>query len=86
MEETYSTQDIWLGSLFLTESDAQLVKVQTGINGRKTVTFSFRGEGLSRLADMFHRQEALGNIAQIREKINFLRDVLFQNLSKVQIR
>ena len=76
MQETYSTQDLWLGSLFLIESDAELIKVQTGINGRKNVTFSFQGEGLGRLADMYYRQEALGNVAQIREKINLLRDIV----------
>ena len=78
MQETYSTQDIWLGSLFLSKSDAQLIKVQNGINGRNSITFSFRGKGLSRLADMYHRREALANVVQIREKINLLRDLLFQ--------
>ncbi|MEW5816161.1 MAG: hypothetical protein AB1798_12300 [Spirochaetota bacterium] len=78
MTETYSTQDIWLGSLFLTESDAQLTQVQTGVTGHSTVTFSFRGKGLSRLADMYHKQEALANVVQIREKLNLLRDILFQ--------
>jgi len=86
MKETYSTQDLWLGSLFLTESEAELIKVQLGINGHKSVTFSFRGEGLSRLAEMYHSREALANVAQIREKINFLRDLLFQNLSRVKAR
>ena len=78
MKETYSAQDIWLGSLFLTKPGVELIRVQLGINGRKSVTFSFRGEGLSNLADMYHRQEALANVVQIREKINLLRDILFK--------
>jgi hypothetical protein len=78
MIETYSTQDIWLGSFILNKADAELIRVQTGINGRHTVTFSFRGEDLSALADMYHRQDALANVTQMREKINFLRDILFK--------
>ena len=63
----------------VTESDAELVKVQAGINGRSTVTFSFRGESLSHLADMYHNEQALANVAQMREKLNLLRDILFKS-------
>ncbi len=78
MKETYSTQDLWLGSLFLSETEAELTRVQTGVTGRQTVTFSFQGENLSYLADMYHRQQALANVTLMREKINFLRDILFK--------
>ena len=78
MIETYSTQDLWLGSFFLSETEAELTRVQTGVTGRNTVTFSFQGEDLSALADMYHRQDALANVTQMREKINFLRDILFK--------
>lgn len=78
MPEIYATSDIWLGGMFLAETDAELIDVQVSRNGRETVSFSFRGQNLSQLAKSYCQREALANVAQLREKINVLRDLIFQ--------
>jgi hypothetical protein len=55
------------------------VRIQADGNARPLITFSFRGEDLSRLADRYHRGEVLANLVQVRDKINLLRDILFKN-------
>ncbi len=79
MPELFSTSDIWLGAYFLSESNAQLADVQVSRNGRETVSFSFQGEELTQLARTYCEEEALANVAQLREKINLLRDLIFQS-------
>jgi hypothetical protein len=79
MPERYSTSDLWLAALFLSETNAQLIDVQLMRNGRQTVFFTFCGENLSRLAQAYCQEKALANVTQLREKINDLRDVLFQH-------
>ena len=79
MSEVYSTADIWLGGLLLAETDAELIDVHQSRNGRETVTFTFRGRNLSKMAQAYCREEALGNVTQIRIKINELRDLIFQH-------
>ena len=78
MSELYSTSDIWLGSLLLAETDAELVKVQVSRTGRETVTFCFKGNDLYRMAEAYCRNDALANVTQLRAKINDLRDLIFQ--------
>ena len=82
MQDRYETPDFWLGGLFLTKTDARLVEVQINRNGRTTVTFSFEGENLSQLARAYCNQEAVANVTQLREKINHLRDHIFQARAK----
>ena len=77
-EELYSTSDIWLGALFLCESDAQLDDIQINNNGRETVFFSFKGEELTELARSYCRNEALANVTLLRKRLNDLRDLIFQ--------
>lgn len=78
MPEYYSTSDLWLGALLLAETDAELVDVQFTRNGRETAMFSFQGEGLSQMAKAYCNNEALANVAQLRTRINDLRDLIFQ--------
>jgi len=82
MSELYSTSDIWLGAYFLTESNAQLKDVQVNRNGREGVSFSFQGEELTQLAKTYCQEQALANVIQLRTKINFLRDIIFQSKKK----
>ena len=78
MSEQISIQDIWLGGLYLAESDAKLVDVQVNGNGRKTVIFSFKGDKLSEISRAYCNGEALANVTQLRAEINRLRDLIFQ--------
>ena len=80
--EVYSTNDLWLGSLFLTETDAELIDVSFAQNGRNTVTFSFEGENLSKLAKDYSKQVAIANVSHLRKKLNHLRDLIFQHKSR----
>ena len=78
MPEIYATSDIWLGALFLSENDAELVDIQVSRAGRETVSFAFRGPNLAQLANSYCQHQALANVVQLREKINVLRDLIFQ--------
>ena len=78
MSEQVTIQDIYLGGLLLTETNAELVDVQVNGNGRKTVIFTFRGEGLSRMSRAYCNGEALANVTRLRAEINRLRDLIFQ--------
>ena len=82
MREMYPTRDIWLGSLFLTESKVSLVDVQVSKNGRENITFIFHGEGLTRIAEAYCKEQAVANINQLRDKLNVLRDLIFQARKK----
>ncbi len=75
--ERYSTSDLWLGALFLSETDARLVDVQLTRNGRETVFFTFSGKDLSRFAQAYCQDKALANVSKLRSKMNDLRDLIF---------
>lgn len=78
MCEIYATSDIWLGAVLLTATDAELIEISRARNGRETVTFSFQGEDLGRLAKAYCQEKAMANVADLRREINRLRDLLFQ--------
>ena len=78
-EELYSTSDIWLGATLLCETDANLEDFQVSRNGRTTVMFSFRGKDLSRIAQEYCNERILANVVELRSRLNFLRDVIFQS-------
>lgn len=82
MSEIYNTQDIWLGSVLLCESNAKLEDVQISRNGRETVSFCFRGENLNALAKSYCEEEAVANVAELRRQMNFLRDIIFASKKK----
>jgi len=80
--EWYSTSDLWLGALLLSETEAELIDLQISRNGRETVFFTFSGENLSRMAQSYCSNKALANVTQLRRKMNDLRDLIFQAREK----
>jgi len=76
--EIYATSDIWLGAILLAEADAELIDVQLSRNGCETVTFSFQGGDVSRVAKAYGKEEAIANVSRLRREINHLRDLIFQ--------
>ncbi len=78
-EEVYNTSDMWLGSVLLCETDARLDDFQVSRNGRTTVMFSFRGQNLSQVAKEYCNERIQVNVVELRSKLNFLRDVIFQS-------
>ena len=79
MIELLASSDIWLCSFLLCETEAKLVNLQKNINGINTIEFSLKGENLSILADSYYKQEALANVVELRNKLNFLRDIIFES-------
>ena len=78
-DEKYSSSDIWLCAVFLCLSDAKLIDFQVSHNGRRTVMFTFCGKGLSRIAQQYCDEQIQTNVVQLRARLNFLRDVIFQS-------
>ena len=83
MSEQLTTQDVWLGSVLLTKSNAKLVDVQVNGNGRKTVIFSFKGDNLSEISRAYCNGEAQANVTRLRIELNRLRDHIFQARQRV---
>ena len=79
MLETLNTSDLWLGGYILSESDAELKDVQISFEGRESVLFNLQGENLSELVKSYYKQEALANVIELRSKLNFLRDIIFES-------
>ncbi|WP_372365548.1 hypothetical protein [Candidatus Uabimicrobium sp. HlEnr_7] len=79
MSETLTTCDLWLGGYILSESDAELKDVQVSFEGRESILFSIKGEDLNELAKSYYKQEALANVIELRAKLNFLRDIIFES-------
>ena len=79
MLETLNTSDLWLGGYILSESDAELKDVQISFEGRESILFNLQGENLSELAKSYYKQEALANVIELRSKLNFLRDIIFES-------
>jgi len=85
MLETLNTSDLWLGGYILSESDAELKDVQISFEGRESILFNLQGENLSELAKSYYRQEALANVIELRSKLNFLRDIIFESRKQRKI-
>ena len=79
MLETLNTSDLWLGGYILSESDAELKDVQISFEGRESILFNLQGENLRELAKSYYKQEALANVIELRSKLNFLRDIIFES-------
>ena len=78
MKEIYSTSDLWLGSLFMSEAKAKMVGVHSTGEARPTIVFSFCGEDLSWLAKKYCQGQAQANVSRLRLQLNALRDLIFQ--------
>ena len=77
-KEIYATSDIWLGAVLLAETNAELIDVHLSKNGNETVTFSFQGGDVSRVAKAYGDEEAIANVSRLRREINHLRYLIFQ--------
>ena len=79
MQETFITADLWLSATLLSETNATLQNIQISRSGRESVNFIFQGENLSKLAQDYCDEQVVANVIQLRNKINFLRDIIFQS-------
>ena len=79
MSETLTTCNLWLGALVLSESNAELKDVKISFEERESILFVFSGEELTQLANSYYNQEALANVVDLRNKLNFLRDIIFES-------
>lgn len=79
MLETLNTSDLWLGGYILSESDAELKDVQISFEERESILFNLQGKDLSELAKSYYNQQALANVVELRNKLNFLRDIIFES-------
>ncbi|GJM17589.1 MAG: hypothetical protein DHS20C13_29160 [Thermodesulfobacteriota bacterium] len=82
MSEVYSTSDIWLGAYFLSERDTKLVDFQVSRSSRTIVSFVFSGKNLTQLAQEYCQEEAEANIVQLRSRLNYLRDIIFESTKR----
>ena len=76
MKEQYNSSDIWLVSYLLCETNAKLTDV---LNNNSSIQFCIQGENLQRLAKSYIKSEALANVIELRSKINYLRDIIFES-------
>jgi hypothetical protein len=75
------TTDLFRGA-FLLCSGGDLAEVRVRNNGRRIATFLITGPDLDRLDSDYRAGRALVNPVQLRESLNHLRDVMFENLRK----
>jgi hypothetical protein len=79
------TTDLFRGA-FLLCSGGDLSEVRVRNNGRRIATFLITGPDLDRLDSDYRSGRALVNPVQLRESLNHLRDVMFENLRKSERR
>lgn len=84
------TTDLYESSYFLCHG-ARLKDVEVKSRRRPTVVFSFEepldGERLTDLQESYHgASDTLVNMSQYRKNIEFLKDVIFNNLKKAKAR
>ena len=75
------TTDIFHGAFHLCNG-AELCGITIKHNGRLIGSFRIRGEGLSELDKAYRNGRALVNPLQLRESLNYLRNVLFDKLQE----
>ena len=85
MIELLASSDIWLCGYILSETEAELVNLQKNVNGINTIEFSLKGENLSQLAGSYYNQKASANVVVLRNKINLLRDIIFESRKQRRI-
>ena len=81
MKGTVEVTDLFRGA-FLLCMGGRLDQVRVRNNGRKIATFLITGPDLDRLDSDYRAGRALVNPVQLRESLNHLRDVMFENLRK----
>ena len=75
----FEITDIFRGAFFLCNG-GDLAGIR--INSERIATFLIRGEGLIRLDREYRSGKALVNPLQLRESLNYLRDILFKEIRK----
>jgi hypothetical protein len=81
LKGTVEVTDLFKGA-FLLCMGARLDRVQVRNNGRRIATFLITGPDLDRLDSDYRAGRALVNPVQLRESLNHLRDVMFDQLRK----
>jgi len=81
MRETVEMTDVFKGASFLCNG-AELVEVKA--LGKNTVIFTFEAEDIYRMEVNYGRGEMLVNPAELRERLNLLRDLMFQKLREYE--
>ena len=83
MQGTVEVTDLYKGA-FLLCSGGRLVQVKVRNTGRRIATFLITGPDLDRLDSDYRTGRALVNPIQLRESLNYLRDVMFDKLRKTE--
>lgn len=83
MQGTVEVTDLYKGA-FLLCSGGRLDQVKIRNNGRRIATFLITGKDLDRLDSDYRTGRALVNPVQLRESLNYLRDVMFDKLRKTE--
>jgi hypothetical protein len=81
LKGTVEVTDLFRGA-FLLCMGGRLDQVRVKNNGRRIATFLITGPDLDRLDCDYRAGRALVNPVQLRESLNHLRDVMFENLRK----
>ena len=81
MKGTVEVTDLFKGA-FLLCMGGRLDQVRVRQNGRRIATFLISGPDLERLDSDYRCGRALVNPVQLRESLNHLRDVMFDQLRK----
>ncbi len=79
MQTVLETTDIFRGAFYLSKG-GKLSETYLSEDGRQIVAFRITGDNLPALDQAYHAGKAIVNPLQLRECLNFLRDVLFKTL------
>ena len=78
-QHSLETTDIFRGAFFLSMG-GDLCGVRIKGNGKRIASFLIQGEDLNRLDKEYRNGQALVNPLQLRESLNHLRDIIFEEL------
>ena len=78
-QHSLETTDIFRGAFFLCNG-GDLCGIKIKDNGKPIASFLITGDGLDRLDKEYRNGQALVNPLQLRESLNHLRDILFEEL------
>jgi hypothetical protein len=81
MQGAVEVTDLFKGA-FLLCMGGRLDQVRVRNNGRRIATFLITGKELERFDSDYRTGRALVNPIQLRERLNYLRDVMFEKLRR----
>ena len=82
MTERKELSDIWLCALMLCNQGAKLDAVSVERGKKETVKFAITGVGLEEIEVSYSEKTITANVTELRNQLNFLRDIIFQLRSK----